>query len=350
MTAKKKVVGQATVLLVEDDQPSRRVLATHLARIGFEVTDVESAEEVPQARERHGRPFDVVVSDVHLPGISGIDLASMLLASNPEQPMVLITGDPDEALAREALSRGPVSYLLKPFQLFELEAAVSQALVNQERRRLEPPPVRVPEPLIAGIPADWLSWVDERSYAGVGHAERVAILSRLIASKLPDTGGLGEELELAAQAHELGIMSGSAADPYELARRSAELLADLGSDQKVVRVVKHMHERWDGTGGPGQLRGSMIPTGASILSVADSLDHYTAAWIQAGMAPTDAAHRAIGLVLVQAETVFSPEITAVVSAERAGIRQICGIRRSVPVQVGFSDTSNHVHGTSENAG
>src|SRR5687768_11207007 len=124
-----------SVLLVEDEAGTRGVLAKHLGRVGLDVTAVEAAEDVPGARERLGRPFDVVVSDVHLPGMSGIELATMLLASFPGQPIVLITGDPDEALAREALSRGPVSYLLKPFQPFELEALMRSALLSQEQRR-----------------------------------------------------------------------------------------------------------------------------------------------------------------------------------------------------------------------
>jgi response regulator RpfG family c-di-GMP phosphodiesterase len=319
------------VLLVEDDDAMRKLIAAYLTKSGFVVTSVDRAEEVPVVRERLGRPFDVVVSDVHLPGMSGIELATMLLASTPGLPVVLITGDPDEALAREALSRGPVSYLLKPFQLFELEALIRTGMANRQQRLQPPPPAGTDKGLIGDIPADWLEWVDERSYAGVGHGERVARLCHLILAELPQYTGTFEDLQLAAYCHEIGIMSGMAADPIDLAWRGAELLADLGGAVDVARIVRHMHERWDGTGGPDGLRAGRIPEGSVVLSVADALDHYTAAWLQTGASSTEAVDRAIGLVVVQKNTVFSPALARIVEQCRSEIRSICGVSRSAPV-------------------
>lgn len=320
------------VLLVEDDDSMRKLIAAYLSKSGFAVTAVDRAEEVPVVRERLGRPFDVVVSDVHLPGMSGIELATMLLASTPGLPVILITGDPDEALAREALSRGPVSYLLKPFQLFELEALVRTALANRQQRLEQPPLASSNDGFMGEIPADWLEWVDERSYAGAGHGERVARLCHLILRELPQYTGTFDELQQAAYSHEIGIMSGPpAADPIDLAWRGADLLADLGGAVEVARIVRHMHERWDGTGGPDGLRSGRIPEGSVVLSVADALDHYTAAWLQTGASSTEAVDRAIGLVLVQKNTVFSPALARIVEQARPEIRAICGVSRTAPV-------------------
>src|SRR5688500_15630380 len=202
-----------TVLLVEDHESTRDAIATYLDRVGFKVTAVADAQSLPFARETHGRPFDVVVSDVHLPGMSGIELASLLLAGTPSQPIILITGDPDEALAREALSRGPVNYLLKPFELFELEAAIRNTLVAAMNRSNVAPPVRKKDSTVAGIPADWLKWVDDRSYAGAGHANRLARLCHLLVPGLPRLEIDLDEVQLAAYCHELGLMSGAASDP-----------------------------------------------------------------------------------------------------------------------------------------
>jgi response regulator RpfG family c-di-GMP phosphodiesterase len=320
-----------SVLLVEDDPGTRDVLSKHLVRAGFTVTAIDRAELLPEERERNGRPFDVVVSDVHLPGMSGIELASLLLASTPAQPIVLITGDPDEALAREALSRGPVSYLLKPFQLFELEAAIRNTLASSAYRHDAPPP-GTSDFMIGAVPAEWLRWVDERSYAGAGHGERVARLCRALADELNDDRIDADELELAAYSHEIGIMRTVAADPIELAVQSAELLRDLGSSPGVVRAVRHLYERWDGSGGPDQLHDALIPDSARVLSVADAIDHYTASWVKTGVAPIDAVDRAIGLVLVQQETVFSAAVVRAVSNRRPLIRSICGVGRAGPTE------------------
>lgn len=316
-----------SVLLVEDDSSTRQVLTKHLTKVGFDVTAVESAEEVASAREDRGAPWDVVVSDVHLPGMSGIDLASVLLAAWPGQAVILITGDPDEALAREALSRGPVRYLLKPFQLLQLELAVREAVNDLDRRKVKAP--KASGSAMAGVPVDWLEWVDERSYAGPGHADRVARLAALLANRLDAAEISVAELTVAARAHEFGIINGSAADPVELARRGAELLDDLGVPAGICKMIRSMHERWDGTGGPDQLQSGQIPLGSAILSVADSLDHYAAAWMQAGMAPMDAVDRAFGLILVQQESVFDPRLVRILANERAAMREIAAVPRSV---------------------
>ncbi len=319
-----------TVLLVEDHAATRDVIATYLERAGFRVTVVGEAEAVPAAREQHARPFDVVVSDVHLPGMSGIELASLLLAATPGQPIILITGDPDEALAREALSRGPVNYLLKPFQLFELEAAIRNTLTAQLHRQQDPPPASKKEPNNGVIPADWLKWVDDQSYAGAGHADRLSRLCELLAGALPELKVDLNEVRQAAHCHELGLMAGAATDPIDLAYRGAELFMDLGGSQSVARIVRHMHERWDGSGGPDELRGEAIPAGSRLLSIVDAIDHYSVAWVQAGLPAVEAVNRAIGLVVAQQGSVFDHALVRVVSQERVAIRMICGVDRAAP--------------------
>lgn len=306
-----------TVLLVEDDDATRAMIARHLHRSGFAVRDLASAEHALQALE--GDACDVVVSDVHLPGASGIDLASQLMARDPSQPVVLITGDPDEALAREALSRGPVSYLLKPFELFELDAAVRQAMARRSPE-MTPPVVSPFGP--ESIPDDWVRFVDERSYAGTGHAERVARICVALAERLP-AGDVNEaDLALAARLHELGRLEGHASEPTDLASRGARMLADAGFPIGIVEAVRHMHERWDGTGGPDGLAASRIPFAAQILAAADSLDHYCAAWLQAGSRADDAVARAFALVRAQQGSLFSPMVNAAIDRAAADIRVV----------------------------
>jgi putative two-component system response regulator len=307
------------------------VLVTYLERAGFRVTAVGEAEAVPAAREGHARPFDVVVSDVHLPGLSGIELASILLAATPGQPIVLITGDPDEALAREALSRGPVNYLIKPFKLFELEASIRNMLVAQVHRKQDPPPPRTKTAPVGVIPADWLKWVDDRSYAGSGHAGRLTRLCEMLLPELPELQLDRTDLLMAAQCHELGIMSGGVSDPIDLAYRSAELHVDLGGSKEIATIIRHMHERWDGSGGPDELRAETIPAASRVLSVIDAIDHYAVAWIQAGLEPVESVNRAIGLVIAQQGSLFDHAVVRVVSREREAIRQICGVERGTPI-------------------
>jgi response regulator RpfG family c-di-GMP phosphodiesterase len=330
-----------SLLLVEDDVATRLMISRHLRRSGYEVTAVDAAESIPEAAS-----WDIVVSDVHLPGLNGLELASRLLAAHPTQPIVLITGDPDKALAREALSRGPVSYLVKPFELVELDAAVRQAadrlktiarpegipaasVRGTEAYAGDPDPGEGPaaefgESLAGRVPTAWLDYVDASSYAGPGHGRRVALLAERLAAALPaDALELpAEQLEAAAAYHELGRLVTASAEPIDVAASCAGLLRDLGMPQALVCAVRHMHERWDGNGGPAGLAGWEIPTASLILSVADGVDHYIGAWRQAGATVPEAVDRGIGLVLSQQGTVFSPLLANALRLQRDVLQRL----------------------------
>lgn len=320
-------------LLIEDEVATRMLLARHLRRSGLEVTALESGEQVLIEAARCEVSFDIVVSDVHLPGMSGLDLASLILSRNPAQPIVLITGDPDAALAREALSRGPVSYLLKPFEMFELDAAVNQALVRHAVTRIrDAQPV---ETTTGRVPQGWLDTVDQRSYAGPGHARRVGQLALAIAEAAPDLERQLEvgELLVAAWSHELGRISGDASGPVEVVLQGASLLTERGCSPGVVEGIRHLHERYDGSGGPRGLTGTEIPVVSQILSVADSVDHYVSAWLQTGKSPMEAVERALGLVRVQAGTVFAPPVVDAIIRQQARVLSICGTSDRRPAQI-----------------
>lgn len=323
------------ILVVDDDAQLRELIARSMRRGGNFVVTAEDAE-VALAQTELGRPpFDVVITDVHLPKMNGIELATLLLERRPTQRIVIVTGDPDEAMARDAISRGPVSYLLKPFELFELQSTVNQALA-MPRWTPAPPSESTRtgrEATIGTVPAEWLLWVDDRSYAGVGHGDRVARTARVIALGLtpPFTATPLAELEVAAWSHEIGLLGGASANPIEMAWRSAEMLLECGSTEGVIRTVRHMHERWDGTGGPDRLRDTQVPGSSQVLAAADAIDHYCAAWIQTGMDPAQAADRAAGLVAAQQGTCFNPEVARAILQGRESIRSICGVSRRARV-------------------
>lgn len=323
------------ILVVDDDDALREVVGRRMRRAGHFVVTAESAE-VALAQTALGRPpFDVVITDVHLPAMNGIELATILLERRPTQRIVIVTGDPDEAMARDAISRGPVSYLLKPFELFELEGVVNQALVQPRYGPPAPGPEtrKGVEATIGTVPAEWLLWVDDRSYAGVGHGDRVARMARVIALALrpPFSGTALAELEVAAWSHEIGLLGGPCANPVEMAWRGAQMLLECGSSERIVMAVRHMHERWDGSGGPDRLRELGIPGSAQVLAAADAIDHYSAGWIQTGMEPGQAAERAVSLVSAQQATVYNPEIATALIACREAVRSICGVDRRAPV-------------------
>ena len=102
------------------------------------------------------------------------------------------------------------------------------------------------------------------------------------------------------------------------------MLEEMGCSAGVCDAVRHMHERWDGQGGPDGLSGSAIPMPAQVLAVADALEHYCSSWLQAGVGAAASAERALGLVVAQQGTVFSPAVARAAIRERRLIERICG--------------------------
>jgi len=122
LALKKPQESRAARVLVVDDEPGmRQLLAKHFKLSGAQVVAAGSAEEVMQRGHLH-RDWDVVVIDVHLPGRSGVELAQQV--ERRTASLVLVTGDSSTSVANEALSSVNAGYLLKPFELFELDAAV----------------------------------------------------------------------------------------------------------------------------------------------------------------------------------------------------------------------------------
>jgi response regulator RpfG family c-di-GMP phosphodiesterase len=174
------------------------------------------------------------------------------------------------------------------------------------------------------IPDEWLTFIDERSQAGPGHADRVARLTLVLADALPaeERELSATDLALAARMHELGRLSGPTANPAEMAVNGAALLAEAGYPELLARAVRHLHERWDGTGGPEGLAGEAIPCASVILSAADALDHYTGAWVRAGIEPAEAVRRALGLLEAQRGNAFGPAIASAVQRERHAVSDV----------------------------
>src|SRR5688572_15289749 len=128
------------ILVVDDETTLREVISRRLRRAGYVVTCAPNADVALQLTQLGMTPFDLVITDVYMPpGMSGLDLATMLIERRPTQRIIIMTNDADQLLRRAALARGPVNFLLKPFELFELEAAVEQALAANQQM-LTPPP------------------------------------------------------------------------------------------------------------------------------------------------------------------------------------------------------------------
>ena len=128
-----------TVLLVDDDKSIRTTLSAFLASDGYAVEVAGDEQEAHRVLKAHD--FDVVVSDIVMPGKSGIDLLQSIRATSPLSQVVMMTGEPTADTAAEALRFGALDYLTKPAGKAAVLRAVGNAVkvkqLDDERRRLE---------------------------------------------------------------------------------------------------------------------------------------------------------------------------------------------------------------------
>src|SRR5581483_3267486 len=115
---------KATILVVEDEEKLRRVMELQLKTAGYEVEQAGTAE---QALQLAGHA-DLIITDLRLPGMSGLDLLNKLREQDSHTPIVVMTAFGSIETAVEAMKGGAVDFLPKPFSLDHLMAVVDKAL------------------------------------------------------------------------------------------------------------------------------------------------------------------------------------------------------------------------------
>lgn len=266
------------VLVVDDNRDNLSTMREMLQSRGYQVCTVDSAEEAERQIRRH--PPDVILLDVMLPGKSGYQLCQEL-KSNPATrlvPVVMITGLSDRDSRLQGINAGADDFLNKPIYPEELFARVNSLVrLKQFTDELDH----------AGAVLCSLGLsVESRDPYTEGHCER---LSRY-ATDLGRYMGLDEESIVALKRggflHDLGkvaipdkvLKKGSNLTPAErkimqqhpvIGERICKPLKSL---RKVLPIIRHHHEHWDGSGYPDGLAGEDIPLLARVLQVVDVYD------------------------------------------------------------------------------
>ncbi len=122
------------ILVVEDDLASREWLRRGLAKKGYEVTAANDGEEaLDKARQSR---FHLAIMDLVMPGMSGLETMEALKQVNPGIEVILVTGNASKDSALEAMKKGAFAYLIKPFEMMELEALLPGAYEKMSLRAL----------------------------------------------------------------------------------------------------------------------------------------------------------------------------------------------------------------------
>jgi len=267
------------ILVIDDEDVIRVLVMEILEAAGHQVVGAESAE---RALALLDDDFDLIVSDVIMPGLSGLELLEAVRTRRASLPVVLVTGAGTYETLSQALMRGAAGLVTKPFAHSDLQAAVSHALERASRSRDE-----LRERLLAPTLASALAnAIEARDSYLHGHCERLASLAVRIAEQLGLPHEEVEAVRLGAILHDVGkigipdrvLLKPSQLDDEE--RRIVETHPEIGDKllepldllASARPVVRHHHERWDGAGYPDGLAREDIPLGARIVAVADSVE------------------------------------------------------------------------------
>ena len=117
---------KAVIAIVDDDHSMREALTSLVRSLGYVAMAFDCAEDLLKSKRR--RNVSCVITDVQMPGMTGIELHNRLVTSGEPIPTILITAFPDERARQRALQTGVICYLTKPFSEDDLLACIRSSL------------------------------------------------------------------------------------------------------------------------------------------------------------------------------------------------------------------------------
>ncbi|MEJ2009787.1 MAG: response regulator [Acidobacteriota bacterium] len=301
----RNVEPESRVLLVDDEHAVWQLLGEKLGHSGFRWRGCSSGKEALGWMEREH--FDAIISDLKMPGMTGLQLLGETRKRHPHVAFLIATGEDDIRIAVEAMKQGADDYLLKPFHLDAAVGALRRALgkkalelelmsyreqledmVDHRTRQLQIAMRRIERTYDDTLEALGAA-LDLRDTETAGHSRRVSLYSLRMAHAMECTSEQLKTIARGAYLHDVGkigipdaillkqgkltqeeisVMRTHVRIGYELIQRIPFLAA-------ASQIVLTHQERYDGKGYPQGLIGDEIPLGARIFAIADTLDAMT---------------------------------------------------------------------------
>ena len=286
-----------TLLIVDDEAAIRSLLRLKFSREGYWCEEADSAEQALHVLKTI--PIALVILDIKMPGGSGIELLPRIRSGYPDTAVVMATAVRDIDAAIRCLKQGADDYIRKPFSLEEISLAVQRVL---EMRRLQiklreyqqyleekvgEQVVEIRQLFLGAIEALVSALEAKDEYTG-GHSRRVTETAVTLGKELGLSAEDLEDLRWGSLLHDIGkiaIREVIQNKPGSLTREEYEHImthARIGAgivrpivNGKIVEMIEHHHDNYDGSGLHQATAGSDIPLGARIIAVADAFDAMT---------------------------------------------------------------------------
>lgn len=287
-----------SILIVDDEEVVRQLLYRKLTSQGYQCQEAGTGDEA--LNKIKNQPVALVILDIKMPGMTGIELLSEIKADYPDIAVIMATAIAEVNTAIHCMKQGAYDYIVKPFNLDEVILNIERALEKRRlelenrgyqehlKQRVEQQAKKIRDSLLNTMTALAYALEAKDKYTS-GHSQRVAEISVAIAREM----GLSRQdiagIRLAGLIHDIGKIGVKASilnkpdrlndDEYQDIRTHPEIgehiLTPVVEDEQILKAVRHHHERYNGTGYPDGLSSEQIPLGAKILAVADAYDAIT---------------------------------------------------------------------------
>ena len=314
VTTQQAILENRNILIVDDEEPIRRLLGYLFEPHGYKVALAGEAREARQRMESGS--YALVLCDVNMPGESGMDLIRHILTQYPSTAVLMITGLDSPVLANAALDMGAFGYVIKPFEANEVLINVANAL---RRRKLEIENAMHRENLEEVVRTrtialqqalEWLERSEKelrlsreetiqrlaiaaeyRDSSTAQHIQRMSHYCELLARRYGLSPERCDLIRTASPMHDIGkigtpdhvlLKPGKfTPEEFKVITQHTEIGYRIlaGSDSELLKVAALIawthHERFDGTGYPRGLKGETIPLEGRITAIADNFDALT---------------------------------------------------------------------------
>ncbi|MDY0289243.1 MAG: response regulator [Sphaerochaeta sp.] len=309
------------IITTDDDPAIRKILQILLRKEGYEVTVCSSGDELLATLKTSSSAVDLVLLDIKMPGLSGIQVLEILRRTYPAIPVIMLTAFNDLDTGMKAIRLGASDYLAKPVHREVLVESVSRvlnatalkqvevaekvqylALQKELEDQLQVALGALKSATLATLEA-FTETIEQKDPYTKGHCSRVRTISLTIGRALNFSPERMLILEGGALLHDIGkigIPEEVLNKPTKLTKSEYDLIREHPvSGERIIKhidlfqayrpIIRSHHERMDGKGYPDGLKGEEIPLDVRIVSLADAFDAMTTSRAYRSALPTEFA-------------------------------------------------------------
>jgi len=278
------------IMLVDDDQNVLGLLNRHITVFGLQADQAENGLEAVKLLQK--QPYGLIITDITMPEMDGMELLVHVREHYPQINVLAISGYNGRYNFTDLVAAGATDFIAKPFRQGELKAKL-QRIFRERLLLTELAHTKEKEKIFfLHIVESLAISLDEKDKYTHGHSRRVTNLSLQLAERATEEDVDFELLRLCGVLHDIGKIgvpdrilgkTGKLSEEeFAIIKKhpeqGAQILRPMESDGRIARIskiIKHHHERYDGTGYPSGLKGKEIPYLSRIIAITDSYDAMT---------------------------------------------------------------------------